>query len=385
MQMIIIIRFPLRQEIELPVFRKLSHLNMHTSFRKISAWDLSIVYISLFLLAPSFGQSYLWVDGSATYLYGVIIALLYLTPYRCVLTQSRKGTCVRGNKICDLLKFLWMLFIGFLAGNTFENMGAALIVIVAAYQIYIKLSGIKIKLWMTGIGNILGLMMSVLSPGTQMRMNHAGGLTIVQFVKNMIFIAADYFEYFWLPIGIFAVIAVLFLSTMPDEYSLRKKLVILITAAPSSIIYLLGSLAAAFSMALSPQFPERAWSAPTILLLASLCSEIAELAPDIGFLKKQKTFVISILICAFCASYFNAFIELKSTYHYHLDRIKQIEAAIVTETDTVTIPAITSSSRYSVFGLNGDLGWDPDAWQNVSFAKYYGIGEIVRDQSDIHN
>ena len=55
-----------------------------------------------------------------------------------------------------------------------------------------------------------------------------------------------------------------------------------------SIIYFIGFLVSIYSMALSPQFPDRAWSGPIILGIIGL-GNIVSKAPESDFINRLKT------------------------------------------------------------------------------------------------
>ncbi len=350
------------------------------NMESLSAGSLIIIYSAVFLLTPAFGQSFLWVDGSATYLYGVIIALLYLIPYRKVLRTGETSP----SKVVRCVKFVGMTALGFFAGNTFENMGAALIIVIFAYMLIFKLKRVKIRAWMWGIGNILGLAASVLAPGTKSRLETIGGPSLMGIARNIIFIATDFVEYLWLPVTCILFMMIIQWNVRSAQASLLKQCSTLISKCSCTFIYATGALAAAFSMILSPQFPERAWSAPVVLIIIALVSSISELDVSCN-LKKRAAFFLSVLVCVSCSTWINAYFELKSTFFCHLERIAQIEAAVEHGEKTVTISAITSKSQYSVFSIDGDLEWDSTVWPNIAMARYYDIDEIVRQQGDLHN
>lgn len=345
------------------------------------AGSMALIYAALFLTTPAFGQSFLWVDGAATYLYGVVIALLYLIPYRRVL-QSGKAYSGWWGERC--VKFIGMLVFGIFAGNTFENMGAALIIVSIAYNTFFVLKGIKIQAWMLGIGNVLGVLLSVLAPGTRSRLADVGGISLTAMIKNVCFVAADFVKYLWLPLAFVVFMTIMQWNSQSKGIPLLQRCRNLISEISCTCIYTLGALAAAFSMILSPQFPERAWSAPVVLMIIAVVSAIPEQGAACNW-KKHTSFALAVLVCLSCATWFNAYFELKSTYYYHQGRVTKIETAVKSGESSVSIPAITSRSRYSVFSIGGDLVWEPSAWPNCSMARYFEIDQIVRQPGDSHN
>ena len=58
------------------------YTHVYGSMEDIKNKQLAVIYIFLFLFIPDFGQSILWLDGCSNYLYGTIIALAFLIPFR---------------------------------------------------------------------------------------------------------------------------------------------------------------------------------------------------------------------------------------------------------------------------------------------------------------
>lgn len=68
---------------------------------------LSMIYCSLFLFTPAFGQSFLWVTGASNYLYGIAVNLIYLVPFRCLTrrTYVPRGGSFEGSRYAAIRIF----------------------------------------------------------------------------------------------------------------------------------------------------------------------------------------------------------------------------------------------------------------------------------------
>lgn len=347
------------------------------TFKCITASDLIIAYAILFLSAPAFGQSFLWLDGSATYSLGIVIALAYLIPFRKAIYQIQHGTYTKGSFLTQLFKFLYTFALGILAGNTSENVGAAMIIFILLCGIFVKLHHTKLQLWMLGLGNIAGTILAVMSPGTQSRLESTGGLSVVGMIKNIVFIGADFVEYLRLPLCIFAGLLIAYMICTKHS-SVKAHL----EKNAALIIYFVSTLAAAFSMILSTQFPARAWSIVSSLsaIVVILCFE--SFSATIPHIAKIRISVVTLLIVFSIGTYTNSFFRLKAISAFHQAREELIVTAVQNGEKCVEIPAIASNCPHSVFDPIGDLSEDSSSWPNTVIARYYGIDEVKRASED---
>lgn len=350
------------------------------AFARIAASDLIIAYAILFLSVPAFGQSFLWLDGSATYSLGIVIAFAYLIPFRRMIEQVHLGTYVQGSALTQAIKFLYTFVLGILAGNVSENVGAALIIFILLCEIYVKYHKIKLQLWMLGLGNMIGTILAVASPGTQSRLNGAGGLSVLGTVKNSVFIGANFLEYLQLPLCIFVALLIAYLVSRKNTPAKEGWEYHAILA-----VYIVSMFAAAFSMILSPQFPSRAWSIVSAIAAVVVVRSLATFAIAIPGVWRIRIVLATMLIVLAAGAYVNGIVRIRAMYDFHQTRIEAIETAVLNGEKSVEVSAIASDSTYSVFDPIGDLNWDSSAWPNADIARYYGIDEIVRASQDFDN
>jgi hypothetical protein len=136
---------------------------------KITSWLLGL--LGIWLLAPGFGQSYLWLTGACNYLFGLLIILTFLVTYR-------RGVAFRRQRRSFALSLLY-LPAGLLAGWTNENTGAALVAAVLCFIIKNKIETGRFRAWMfTGlIGCVTGFLCMLLAPGQTARLSSYPDLT----------------------------------------------------------------------------------------------------------------------------------------------------------------------------------------------------------------
>lgn len=348
------------------------------SFKNFSLSKFSMIAMLLFLSSPAFGQSFLWITGSANYLYGILIVLCFLIPYRL---QANNLLSRQPLLLEIFVAIIYMLF-GIIAGWTNENTSVAMIVMIIIYIFFFYINSVKIRLWnITGcIGGIIGSIFMISAPGTTNRLATSGGMGgISDLIKRTIFYTCDLFIYLKFIVVLFIIFLTLYLYQ--NQHILKRlskeNIMIVFKETGITLVYLIGFLASVYSMIVSPQFPERAWSGPIILALISLINFFDTINKSNKKIKVGK-FISLLFILLLCIStYINVFFELKNINVSYTERISIIETAISSGKDVVEIPSIYGVSGYSCYGIHGDLNDDSKQWPNKDIAKYYGIQEIV--------
>ena len=348
------------------------------SFKNFSIAKFSMIAMLLFVSCPAFGQSFLWITGAANYLYGILIILCVLLPYRQQI-NSRAVTC---PLLLEIIAAIVYLLLGIIEGWTNENTSVAMIVMMIGYMVFFHTKSIKIHAWnITGcIGGVVGCILMLSSPGTASRLDTAGGSGgVISWIKRMVFYSCDMFVNLQLAILLFVILSIMFIYQRRKQLTKpsRQEATSLFTECSATFIYLLGFLASVYSMIVSPQFPDRAWSGPIVIFLISMIS-LSSLV-DMSDIKVKLGKVVAIgFVLILCAStYINAFFELKNIDASYYDRVAAIETAVSSNEERVEIPNIYGWSGYSCYSASGDLNSDSSKWPNTAIAKYYGIDEII--------
>lgn len=354
------------------------------TFRNFSLSKYTMIAMLLFLSTPAFGQSYLWITGAANYLYGILIVLCVLIPYRLYINVDSSNF----HPLFEALSACIYFFLCIIAGWTNENTSIAMIVMMIGYIARFCLKSRRIHAWsVTGcIGGIIGCMLVLLSPGTAKRLEVAGGSGgIFSWLKRVVLYSCDMIVYFHLEILLFVILLCLYLYQKKRVLGkdTLKKVVLMCQECDVSLIYFLGFLASVYSMIVSPQFPERAWSGPLILFIISIIgfSSLVDMSETRAVVGKRIAFGFALLL--FASTYVNAYFELKNVNASYCDRVSIIENARSSGKSSVGIPSICGWSGYSCyysnFGNSGDLDVDSSKWPNTAIARYYEIGEIKRE------
>ena len=347
------------------------------SFKNFSVAKISVIAMLLFLSCPAFGQSFLWITGAANYLYGILIILCVLLPYRW---QANGGGVVRPLWLEIIMASVYLL-LGIIAGWTNENTSVAMIVMIIGYILLFYVKSIKIRAWNItgGIGCVIGCILMLLSPGTASRLSSVGGSGgIVSWIRRAIFYSCDMVINLQWMLLLFAVLVCMYIYQKSKELKKcsSQEIKAIFMESGVTFIYLVGFLASVYSMIVSPQFPGRAWSGPVVIFLVSiinLCSlvDMSGIKTKMG---KCIAIVFLMLVCA--ATYMYAYLELRNIDAAYHARVSAIETAVASNEASVDLPNICGWSGYSCYTASGDLNSDSSQWPNTAIAKYYGIDFI---------
>ena len=324
---------------------------------------LLAAFVSLFLLTPRFGESFLWLTGACNYLWGMLLMLLYLVPVTKRYTGHAKWSS-------ELLSSIGLLLLGYACTLTGENTSAALIVMSALFAVYASVNRKRpdLPLICGLIGNICGFLTVLLAPGQSVRLaNNGGSGGIAVWLGRLVPIT----KVFLWPLLVITVISLVIGSTLRrDRRGLWKPLV-----------FFVGGLVSVYSMVISPYFPDRVWSGPTVLLTLSALSAVSFALPK-GERLTSKLIALVISVCMLVPVAFvipKAYGELCSISELDRTRTEQIVAAAETGENRVTVDSIYGQGRYTCFDSFGDLNADSSTWPNTALAMYFGIDEVEKN------
>lgn len=340
----------------------------HGSLKQISPFWFTVEACLLFLCTPAFDGSFLWTTGSANYLYGILIILCVMVPYRL----QADGRSIAKSLCAEIILAMLYLILGILAGWTNENTSVAMIAMMAAYMVLYHSRSIKIHAWnITGcIGGIIGCAFMLLAPGTANRLANAGGSGgILMWLKRVIIYSSYLIDYLHLAILAFLVLTALYWyqkGLLAAQWS-RQKIGSILDECGVALLYLLGFFGSVYSMIISPSFPERVWSGPLALALIVILRlgamvDTAALQAKIG-----KGIALFFLLIVFVGSYFQTIVELRHFYNDFHEREAYIAAAVANGERKITLPS-----------LRNDLNADSSQWPNTAIARYYEVDEIIR-------
>lgn len=350
------------------------------SFQKFSLTRFSLIAILLFLSCPEFGQSFLWITGAANYLYGILIILFVMLPYRI---QASKKTNAYYPIIWEILSALLFFVLGAVGGWTNENTSVAMIVMMVSYILLFWFKKLKIHLWnITGcVGGMAGCIVMLSSPGNANRVKVLGGSGgLVTWLKRMILYTCDMIIQLHLIWIVFLIIILLYLYQKRSWINKASVKATLVNLSECSVvlIYFLGFLAALYAMIVVSAFPGRVWSGIVILLLIAVFNlgslvDFSDVRINIG-----KLTMLAFLLILFLSTYTKAYFDLKTVHEAYKNRVKAIESVIAAGEKTVELPDICGVTGYSCYPAEGDLSEDSSVWTNTGIARYFGVKEIKK-------
>lgn len=324
-------------------------------------------FLFIWMLSPGFGESYLWLTGSANYLFGPFLALLFLVPYT---RYSNSDSYKLKGAVSVLSACLYTVF-GVVAGCTNENLALCVFGIQVLFIISFLLTKSKLRLWMFGgvIGNVVGTAL-MFSSSTYVNRSEiwSGNSTIYTMVRNFLINIGNFFEaVLFLVVAICLMIVIFYNQKKSDKNLLRE--------SRSAIIFGMAAVAYMLSIVACDYYPDRAWSACIafmIIVFGSLCARV-----NVFRTGKLLSGVLSmVVLCAFLlGSYMGVYLDLKSVKYAFDQREATIEQALENGEKEVALEAITTESKYSCYYGKGEI--HVVNWMKRELANYYGFEKVT--------
>lgn len=321
-----------------------------TKAREYKIRLLVLIFLLIWSIQPAFAETTLWLTGSANYLWGTIIILAFLLPYRLF---QNKPIGQNKNILFSILFFIG----GIIAGWTNENSAAGMIAMAFLFIIYYRMRKYKIHSWMFFgiVGALVGYIVMICAPGNFVR---ATGTAISPFhiLYRTLTSTQKFIEYLGLLNLGAAILGILLIRFSPKE---KVKRII-----PLVAIYIVGTLISIYIMVASPGFPPRAWFGPIIFNIVMFGVLVYNLNYSYHFLYRIYNALIIYLILAFCFTFYDA---LRDTYSIHKiweNRLPMIEREKQKGATSITFKAYHAKTKFG-------LGDAPYAKKYIS--DYYGI------------
>jgi hypothetical protein len=330
------------------------------------------VNLLVWFFQRAFASSVLWIIGSANYLWGTLIVILFLTPYFQMIFNAGKSSG-------GWLKCTWIFVCGVIAGWTNENTSIALIFILAALLFYARCRDSRFSLWgIAGLtGAVLGCILMIAAPGNYARSEYfkvyegkeTGIYSVDAVVDGLSRAFWGFYNNTFALTFIFFLLVALFAFFGEKEQKRRVCFVagLLFTAA----------LLATLSMAAAPVFPDRASFGLNTFIIIAIGMLYARMDASAKTVKWLGRIAILYALPLFLIDYQGGYRELSFA-----SRITQERDAIVEEgkkagqTDFVFNGAkIEPHTRFLHYW---DLSDDPCEPPNTWFIRYYGIHSAKR-------
>ena len=341
-----------------------------------SAEKLWCILLALWIFTPGFAPVFLWLTGSCNYLWTNVILIAFLIPY----IQSYYDVFQK-KESSNFLSFFMFVF-GIVAGWTNEN-SVCWIILTLFFFIHNRNKISKAEFWMISglMGLLIGYAFLVLAPGNVARLYSSKGERWINFdviktnVSMILTIGLFQFFLWFFNLHSFNILK----RRQLHEEALKKDILF------SKTLCML-SFAMTTIMFFSPGFPPRSGFSGTVLLIAS-AGILFRVQDEYGIELIQanaKRFLYYVGLIYFI---FTAFF---TTYlYYNVDLYFQKLLACVSQSrfyaqDEVLIVGsirklCNNENMLSGFHYPGfALSENETDWENVAFARYYGIKGISK-------
>lgn len=315
---------------------------------------LVVTYLLLWFFLPVYGLSNIWLIGSCNYLWTTVIILFFIYQYQ----KDKKD---------NLVNILLMFLLGIIAGWTNENTSFGSMVTVFGLLVINKLDKKNIAKWQTSgfIGNVIGFAIMILAPG-----NFVRSATLVE-ERSFIMSIINRFLVYTENIVTYLLPLIIILSTIITIYLYKKEKI-----EKRIYPFILGSFFTIYSMLLSPQFPDRAWTGVVVLLIVPIIMLLFNIkkVSRLAYFAMADILVISLFI--FLQGYCYLIVDtnkLRVTWAQREKEINELKQNGSTKIEFEKYYPFTK--RNPAYGL-ADIEKDPKHWANKLVAKYYGLDQI---------
>lgn len=325
-----------------------------------------IIALLVWFFLPLFTATVIWITGSANYLWGTLIVLLFIAPY-CIFFK----TGVSSNSIWKALLFF---IFGIIAGWTNENMSVATIFMIAVLCIYQKRKG-NLPYWMVCgfIGLCIGCIIMLLAPGNYIRseaiseaLNLSERSMLIQLKDRLAVFPSVYKKHLLLLLVFYFFVLVLFIKTN-DKNEDRRKVIFI------SVLLMITAHIAFLVLVASPVFPERALFCVVTFIVLSISILYANIQFRFRVLQRSNILFILVLCSIFCIDYYRKYPSICLIYKTFRDRdVLLEEQKNKGEKDIVFKGRIGVHHKFGFY----DLEEDPCASLNEQYAKFYGVRSV---------
>lgn len=320
-----------------------------------------LINIMIWFFQPAFGQTILWITGSANYLWGTLIIILYLYMYcKAFLSMDSKDS---------MLRTLGMFLFGIIAGWTNENTAFGMIVFIGLILLYKKIQKEDIKVWMIVglIGSIIGYILMISAPGNYVRYDEVvsddtQGMSISFYLNRCMPVIFDFFKNALMLVMIYLLLLVTYLKF---EKNRNNKVIVL------SIIFCLAAVAADVVMIASPEFPPRVWFGIITFFIIAIGILYANITTKSLYISAVKTILIVFSLIYFGLSYQRGYKDVSKIN----DVFKKREQIINEQADKANFEFVSKEtiSPQTALPMIDEVPSDSTHWINMFYLRYHGI------------
>lgn len=323
-------------------------------------------YVGLWGLAPAFGESFLWVTGAANYLYGMLLILCFLVPYRRLADGNDMFARRRVSAVFCVLPG------ALLAGWTNENTAGALLILLLCLLAWRLAERKRVPAWFYAglLGVAAGLAVMVLAPGELTRLDNSGGTGgLASMLRRAVSVTECLARYFWPGVVLWTLLFVCVLRRKGEKRAL---------VLPLS--FLLAGLAAAYAMAIPPQMPRRVWSGPLLYCLISLLSLWNVRGGALIRSARLRAGLVTLCAALAFTLYAASAPKLAATRAAFDAREAEAAEQLAAGRRALTLPSVHGSgARIDAADVAGDIAPDASYWLNQALAHYLGADSVAAE------
>ncbi|MBQ1991793.1 MAG: hypothetical protein II233_03360 [Clostridia bacterium] len=350
--------------------------------KKLKPLGIAFAFALVFLLVPAYGQSILWVTGSANYLCASVAMLLFIIPYRNYYVNTDTQT-KQSSKLKGILFTVFMFVYAFFAAWIHEQTALIMVVASAVFIIGYKLKGVKLRVWMFSgaISSLCGFILVTLGSLRRLEDESANsGNLIAMIVKNFAMITIKLF-YYLTPIILLMLGIVLFLHFKSKKNISKEYILNALKDNMHIVAYILGGLASCYSMVIVPIFAIRAWCAPVIMFILVFLALLDKLIDNLGDKKELNKacsiITLALMLCFICSSIIEYSRVADVAEQYNTREAYILDQKAKGNLD-IEVPAINAISKYDLYYYAD--AFDVGENSNTFMSKYYGVNTITEGE-----
>lgn len=322
-----------------------------------STFLFAILFGSVWIFQPAFGETNIWLTGSCNYLWGSIFNLLFISHFINKFLHQRDFHCISA-------KIAFVIF-AFLVGDYSENASLATLIIViallafSAYKNHDKIQAYQI---LSVVALAVGFLFLMTSPA-ELR-NKFAPMNLYIFLENFVR-ALDVYNQLRILLVVFVSLYTLgvFCKLNPNK---------LICVG----ILFLGSLCSNFAVAFAEYYPDRSAFYSAILLIVACAILFQELIDT-----KYQEMVTCLGVVALLFSLYYGIIGVQDMYKTHcfFARNEQVmEEARQNGITELQLPMPYRSTKYSpTWGFPYLSAREEAVYPNKYMAIYYGFDKLI--------
>lgn len=331
---------------------------------KFDAMYFCLAFLGLWFLTPAYGQAFLWLTGSANYLWTSTIVLLFLKIFISIDIDKKQ----------NIWKIIGISVLGLIAGWTNENTGAGLVamLVVLLFIQYLEKKKINKTQILGLISNIAGFAIMILAPGNRVRSSGFIDNTfiLIKWLKRAISISEEFAGYFAIPTIIVIILVSIYIYR---KQKLDKKF----------YIFLTGIIVSAYSMVASPWFPTRSWTIVAIyfVILIGVLINGLNIKPNLIKFIFIDILIISAMI--FAREYYSVFRESVTYYNIWENRRIEMEKGKKKGIYDFRFDGYwTTRKQCASFGID-DLYENEEDINSKLYARYFDVNSICLKKVEV--